>query len=101
MDFLTEQQQAATHFIIGLYITYYPDEFKRIFDSGDDIAVHTYTHPHMSSLSNEDLVAQFGWTLQIISDATGGRIPRYWRPRTCCGIPLWSPANGAYSLRRF
>ena len=53
MDFLTEQQQAATHFIIGLYITYYPDEFKRIFDSGDDIAVHTYTHPHMSSLSNE------------------------------------------------
>ncbi|KAL1702298.1 carbohydrate esterase family 4 protein [Schizophyllum commune] len=80
MDFLTEQQQAATHFIIGLYITYYPDEFKRIFDSGDDIAVHTYTHPHMSSLSNEDLVAQFGWTLQIISDATGGRIPRYWRP---------------------
>jgi len=34
----------------------------------------------MTTLSNEDLVAQFGWTIQIISDSTGGRIPAFWRP---------------------
>lgn len=34
----------------------------------------------MSSLSNEEITAEFGWTQQIISDLSGGRVPRYWRP---------------------
>lgn len=34
----------------------------------------------MTTLSNEDLVAQFGWTMQIIFDSTGGHIPAFWRP---------------------
>jgi chitin deacetylase len=34
----------------------------------------------MSLLTNEQLVADLGWTLQIIHDSTGGRVPRYWRP---------------------
>lgn len=49
-------------------------------DLGDDIAVHTYTHPYMTTLSNLELVAQFGWTIQIIHDLTDGKIPRFWRP---------------------
>ncbi|TRM67591.1 hypothetical protein BD626DRAFT_564513 [Schizophyllum amplum] len=80
MDFLESQNQSATHFVIGMYILFNPDGFMRLFNAGDDIAVHTWTHPHMSSLSNEDLVAQFGYTMQIIHDSTGGRVPRYWRP---------------------
>ena len=54
----------------------------------------------MTTLSNLDLVAEFGWTIQIIKNSTvsffgvfrshdkssyrrdsqGGRLPRYWRP---------------------
>jgi len=34
----------------------------------------------MSELTNEQLVADFGWCMQIIHDSTGGRVPRYWRP---------------------
>ena len=34
----------------------------------------------MTTLSNEDVVAQLGWTMQLIHNSTGGRIPRYWRP---------------------
>lgn len=48
--------------------------------SGDDIAVHTWTHPYMTTLSNEQVVAEIGWTMQIIHDSTGGRLPRFWRP---------------------
>lgn len=47
---------------------------------GQDIAVHTWTHPYMTTLSNEDVVAQLGWTMEIIHNSTGGRIPRFWRP---------------------
>lgn len=34
----------------------------------------------MSLLTNEQLVADLGWAMQIIHDSTGGRVPRYWRP---------------------
>lgn len=34
----------------------------------------------MSTLTNRQLVADLGWTMQIIHDSTEGRVPRYWRP---------------------
>ena len=34
----------------------------------------------MTTLSNEDVVAQLGWTMQLIYISTGGRLARYWRP---------------------
>lgn len=34
----------------------------------------------MTQLSNELVLAELGWTMQIIHDSTGGRLPRYWRP---------------------
>jgi len=34
----------------------------------------------MTSLSNADVVAQLGWTLQVIYNSTGGRLARFWRP---------------------
>lgn len=42
--------------------------------------VHTWTHPYMTTLNNTQVVAELGWTMQIIHDSTGGRVPRYWRP---------------------
>ena len=34
----------------------------------------------MSTLTNEQLVADLGWCMQIIHDSTGGRVPAFWRP---------------------
>ncbi|TDL29874.1 glycoside hydrolase/deacetylase [Rickenella mellea] len=80
-DFLTANNQKATHFFIGVNILASPDLFTRAFATmNDDIAVHTYTHPYMTTLTNIDVVAQLGWSMQLIHDSTGGRLPRYWRP---------------------
>lgn len=80
-DFLKLNNQKVTHFMIGSNILYNPTVFLRAFSElDDDIACHTWTHPHMSLLTNEQLVSEFGWTMQIIHDSTGGRVPRYWRP---------------------
>ena len=78
--FLQQNNQSATHFMIGLAILQSPADFVFAFNMGGDIAVHTYTHPYMSTLTNMELVAQFGWTMQIISDSTGGYLPKFWRP---------------------
>ena len=44
--------------MIGVNILQNPKEFQQAFDAGHDIAVHTYTHPYMTTLSNLDVVAQ-------------------------------------------
>jgi len=80
-DFLKEQNQKITHFMIGTNIRDNPQVFLRAFkELEDDIAVHTWSHPYMTTLTNEQIVAELGWTLQIIHDSTEGRVPRYWRP---------------------
>ncbi|KAJ6630408.1 hypothetical protein B0H10DRAFT_1774810 [Mycena sp. CBHHK59/15] len=78
--FLETNDQPATHFMIGTNILYYPQEFQKTFDQGGDIAVHTWTHPYMTTLSNLHVVAELGWTMELIHNSTGGRVPKFWRP---------------------
>ncbi|KAF7301704.1 Chitin deacetylase [Mycena indigotica] len=80
LSFLQTNHETATHFMIGVNILQFPNQFLSAFNMGGDIAVHTYTHPYMTTLSNEAIVAQLGWTMQLIHDSTGGRVPRFWRP---------------------
>jgi peptidoglycan/xylan/chitin deacetylase (PgdA/CDA1 family) len=71
----------ATHFFIGVNIIDNPQTFLTAFNvNQDDIAVHTWTHPHMTTLSSEDVVAQLAWSMELIHNSTGGRVPRFWRP---------------------
>jgi len=80
-QFLAQNQIKATHFYIGRNIVNNPQQFLTAFQTNqDDLAVHTWTHPYMTGLSNADVVAQLGWTLQVIYDSTGGRLCRFWRP---------------------
>ena len=44
--------------MIGVNILQNPNQFLSILNAGHDIAVHTYTHPYMTTLSNMDLLAQ-------------------------------------------
>jgi chitin deacetylase len=79
--FLKQQNTKATHFMIGVNIIQNLAQFNFAYETlQDDIAVHTWTHPYMTSLSNDDVVAQLGYTVQAIRDLTGGRLPAYWRP---------------------
>lgn len=66
--------------MIGQNILQNPQQFKKTFEQGHDLAVHTYSHKAMTTLSNKDILAELGWTMQIIHDSTGGRVPKYWRP---------------------
>lgn len=67
--------------MIGINVLQNPKEFTFAFETlGDDIAVHTWTHPYMTTKTNEELLGEFGWTMEIIHNSTGGRLPKYWRP---------------------
>ncbi|KAJ6630349.1 hypothetical protein B0H10DRAFT_983683 [Mycena sp. CBHHK59/15] len=80
LSFLKSNNQAVTHFMIGSNIIDYPNEFQTAFNQGNDIAVHTWTHPYMTTQSNLQVVGELGWTMQLIHNSTGGRVPKFWRP---------------------
>ncbi|KAL1946775.1 hypothetical protein VTO73DRAFT_14879 [Trametes versicolor] len=80
-DFLKTNNVITTHFMIGKNIIDNPTGFTQAFeDLQSDIAVHTWTHPYMTTLTNEEVLGELGWTMQLIHNSTGGRIPKYWRP---------------------
>ncbi|KAH9936960.1 carbohydrate esterase family 4 protein [Amylocystis lapponica] len=80
-DFLKSQGVHATHFMIGVNILQNANAFVQAFETNeDDIAVHTWTHPYMTTQTNLQVLGQLGWTMQLIHNSTGGRLPKYWRP---------------------
>ncbi|GMK57488.1 hypothetical protein CspeluHIS016_0403220 [Cutaneotrichosporon spelunceum] len=81
-DFMEKNNitRQATYFMIGGNIAADPINMQRAFRIGGHIAVHTWSHPQMTTLSDEAVMGELGWTMQVISDLTGGRVPAYWRP---------------------
>lgn len=45
----------ATFFLVGDWVRKYPDEVKRIAAAGHDIGNHSNKHPHMNSMSKEQI----------------------------------------------
>ncbi|KAI8981592.1 hypothetical protein BDF20DRAFT_986641 [Mycotypha africana] len=79
LDILDKAQIKATFCVMGAHAAKYPDIIKRAYDAGHHIASHTYSHPHLMSLSNEDIVHEIKATEEVIMAATGIR-PTYIRP---------------------
>ncbi|KAI8453915.1 hypothetical protein BY996DRAFT_4582534 [Phakopsora pachyrhizi] len=78
-QFLDLHQQKATHFWIGSNVRDYPQLAIRAMERGDHLAVHTWSHAHLTTLSDLEIVGELGWTIQIIFDLTG-IVPLYYRP---------------------
>ncbi|KAF8926739.1 hypothetical protein EDD21DRAFT_174662 [Dissophora ornata] len=78
-DALDAHQQKATLFIVGSRAVSYPSTLQRAYKAGHQIAIHTWSHPMITSLSNEQIVAELKWTEKAIF-STIGVTPLYWRP---------------------
>ncbi|KAJ3260194.1 chitin deacetylase [Borealophlyctis nickersoniae] len=69
----------ATFFSVGGHAAMWQDELKQTFKEGHQIAVHTWTHHPLTSLTNEQLVAEIKYTEAMIYKNTG-KVPNYFRP---------------------
>jgi peptidoglycan/xylan/chitin deacetylase (PgdA/CDA1 family) len=79
LDYLAKEQIKATFCVMGAHIEQNSDILKRIYKEGHQIASHTYSHPHLMSLSNEDIVYEIAATEKLIEKVLGIR-PNYIRP---------------------
>ncbi|KAL1923123.1 uncharacterized protein VTP21DRAFT_9499 [Calcarisporiella thermophila] len=79
LDYMKQNNIKATMFVVGSRVIQNPDLLRREYADGHHIAVHTWSHSSMTSLSNEEIVAEIKWTEKAIKDAIGVT-PIYFRP---------------------
>ncbi|RKP10402.1 hypothetical protein THASP1DRAFT_6600, partial [Thamnocephalis sphaerospora] len=79
LDTLDRLKVKVTFFFLGGHVAQYPDIVKRAYDAGHIVASHTWSHPHLSSLPNDQLIAEIKATENAIFNATGAR-PALIRP---------------------
>jgi len=78
-NFLVDHNQTATLFYIGSDVYNFPQAAQRALADGNVLCVHTWSHQKSTTLTNDQLVAEFYWTLKVIKEATGVT-PKCWRP---------------------
>lgn len=78
-DYLSEQKLKATMFYIGSNVINWPYGAMRGVRDGHHIAQHTWSHNLMTTLTNEEVLAELYYTQKAIKMVTGVT-PRYWRP---------------------
>ena len=55
LDILKVNDVKATFFVLGEWAEKFPDIIKRMAEDGHDVSNHSDTHPHIASLSYEDI----------------------------------------------
>jgi len=71
LGYLDQNDLKATFFTIGSRVISHPDILQAEYMGGHQVAVHTWSHPQLTQLSNEDIIAQLGWSKKVIHDVLG------------------------------
>jgi peptidoglycan/xylan/chitin deacetylase (PgdA/CDA1 family) len=79
LDILKEKNVHATFFVLGSQAAQYPDLVRRMYQEGHEVASHTWSHPHLMSLTTDQIIAELTQTEDLIYSLIGQR-PRYIRP---------------------
>ncbi|KAF9431962.1 chitin deacetylase [Entomortierella beljakovae] len=79
LDYLKGQKLSATFFVIGSNVIQYPQTVVREISEGHHLASHTWSHHALTTLTNEQIVAEMKWTEKAVLAATGLKL-KYMRP---------------------
>ncbi len=79
LDILEEKQVTATFFLVGDWVSKYPDSVKAIAQAGHDVENHSSTHAYMTKLSEEEKLSEIKNCNDKIKELTG-KTPTLFRP---------------------
>lgn len=80
LETLSKSQVKATFFMVGDWIEKFPDAVKKIYESGNEIANHSESHPHVNNLSYEKNVEEIAKCSERVKQITGKSTTLYRGP---------------------
>ncbi len=79
LDILKEYDIKATFFVVGQLAQRYPELILRELAEGHEVASHTWSHPHISEVTEDSLANEIVSTEELIFELAKYR-PRLFRP---------------------
>lgn len=81
LDALKEHGVQATFFVVGHYLETAPDLVKRMAAEGHAVGNHTYHHPDMSTISDQETFRkEMDDVAALFREVTGTELSPYYRP---------------------
>lgn len=79
ISILNRYKVKATFFVVGQWVDKYPESVKQLSAAGEEVMNHSNTHPHMPTLSREEMLRQISACDEKIEKITGQK-PILFRP---------------------
>ncbi|CAM3097267.1 polysaccharide deacetylase family protein [Paenibacillus lupini] len=73
LEIFAEAGGKATFYMIGEQMAAHPETARLVHEEGHEIGNHTYTHPNMTELSDEEILSELSRTEELIKQVTGSR----------------------------
>lgn len=71
LNYLEDKNLKATFYVIGSNAIDKPAILQATYLAGHEIALHTWSHRALTTLSNEEIIAELGWNRKAVKDVTG------------------------------
>ncbi|MDT8863068.1 polysaccharide deacetylase family protein [Alkalihalobacillus sp. MEB130] len=79
LEILRDKEVKATFFVVGKMAKEYPEQLKQMYEEGHVIGNHTWDHPYITELTDEQLIENVQSTNEEIEKITGFK-PNLFRP---------------------
>ena len=79
LTLLDHLKHKTTFFTLGMNVVDHPEIYRKIMEKDHLIGTHTWSHPFLPSLTNEEIIAQLEWSIWAMN-ATGNHLPKWFRP---------------------
>lgn len=71
LNYLDQNNIKSTFFVVGSRAISRPQILQAEYMGGHQLSVHTWSHPTLTTLTNEQIIAELGWTREAIKQITG------------------------------
>lgn len=80
LDVLEAEQSAATFFMLGKNAQRHPETVARVAADGHQVGNHTWDHPYLTDLTDEQVRAQLGDTRALLQQLSGQSVETFRPP---------------------
>jgi peptidoglycan/xylan/chitin deacetylase (PgdA/CDA1 family) len=80
LQILRDRGLHVTFFLSGHWVDHNPELAQEIVADGHEVANHSYDHPDLTQLSDDQIVWELDYTDQVVSDVMEGHTRPYFRP---------------------
>ncbi|KAI8447029.1 hypothetical protein BY996DRAFT_4594114 [Phakopsora pachyrhizi] len=68
---LEQNKLKATFFIVGSRAISYPEILKAEYMASHQLCLHTWSHPSLTTITNEEIIAEVAWNMKAFKDILG------------------------------